>query len=294
MNISVDCIQCIMKKADNLFCRFINDDKERLIFRKEVLNEISSYDDNITAPFLNSRVMRILKKKVNVKDLYLEEKNMYNDRMLLLENDILEIIDNSNDKLLTALKYAMIGNFIDFGAMDKIEDNLLKNIIKTASSQKINLKLYEIFKNELINAKSLCYITDNAGEIVFDRLFIKTIKEFNKNIRLDIVVRGEPVLNDATIEDALKVKLNDFGNIIKNGTDIPGTDLKEVNDETIKVMNNSDLIIAKGQGNFETLYGCGKNIYYLFLCKCDMFVKMFNTEKFKGIFMNEIKEKNNK
>src|SRR5690606_29618383 len=104
-------------------------------------------------------------------------------------------------------------------------------------------------------------------------------------IKIDIIVRGEPVLNDVIYKDAISVGIDKFGKIIENGTDIPGTDIKEINEETRKSLFNSDLIISKGQGNFETLCGTDANIYYIFLCKCDMFAKMFSIKKYNGVFI---------
>lgn len=287
MNTSVECMYCIIKKADSMFCEYIDDEEERLNFMKRVLREVSSYDNQATGPFLTSKVMSILQDKVDVNDLFKDEKIEYNEKMLSIEGDIWKSIDSSRDKLLAGLKYAMVGNFIDFGAMDEIDDDKLNEIIDTALSQEIDMKVYREFRQELIEADRLCYLADNAGEIVFDKLFIRTIREINENIDIDIVVRGEPVLNDVTVEDAIEVGLDGYGNIIQNGTNIPGTDLREVNRQTIESIDASDLIISKGQGNFETLWGCGKNIYYIFLCKCHMFAKEFGMKKFDGVFMRE-------
>lgn len=285
MNASVECIYCILDKIDNLFCKVINDEEERLTFTKQILKEISSYDNDATAPFLNSRVMRVLKDRIGVEDLYAKEKEEYNKMMLGLETEIFNSINASEDKLLSGLKYAMVGNFIDFGAMDNIDDELLNKIIETALKQKIDLSLYKEFKKEILGAKKLCYIVDNTGEVVFDKLFIKSIKEANKNINVDIIVRGEPILNDVTYKEAIDVGIHKYGNIIENGTDIAGTDLSQVNEETLNSIESSDLIISKGQGNFETLFGCDYNIYYIFLCKCSMFAKRFSMEKYSGVFM---------
>lgn len=287
MNATVDCIYCVIKKADSMFCEYIDDEVERLDFMKRVLKELSSYDNDTTSPFLTAKIMRMLEEKVGDEDLFLEEKKEYNEKMLSIEGDIWNRIDNSEDKLLAGLKYAMVGNFIDFGAMDEVDDDILGEIIDTALEQEVDTKLYNELKSEISEGRRLCYLADNAGEIVFDKLFIRAIKEFNEDIDIDIVVRGEPTLNDVTEEEALKVGLDEYGKIVQNGTNIPGTDIRAVNQETIKSMDESDLIISKGQGNFETLFGCGKNIYYIFLCKCDIFVEKFGMEKFEGILMKE-------
>lgn len=285
MKASSECIYCIINKSYELFCKYVDDEEERFIFTKKVLKEISSYPDDMTAPFLNSKIMKILKKNINIDDLYLKEKEVYNNKMLLIEEEIMDSINNSDDKLLSALKYSMVGNFIDFGAIKYIDDKLLDKIIDTALKQDIDISTYEIFKKEILEANKLCYILDNTGEVVFDKLFMKFIKELNQSIEIDIIVRGEPVLNDVTYRDAISVGIDKLGKIIENGTDIPGTDIKEINKETKKSLFCSDLIISKGQGNFETLYGTDANIYYIFLCKCDKFSKMFSIKKYDGVFI---------
>ena len=284
MKASAECIYCIMNKTYELFCKYVEDEEERFIFTKELLKSMSSYPDDMTAPYLNSQVMKILKEKVNVNDLYIEEKETYNNKMLLIEEDIMNNIERSKDKLLSGLKYSMVGNFIDFGAMKNVDDNILNEIIDTALKQDVDISIYNMFKKEILEAEKLCYILDNAGEVVFDKMFIKIIRELNRDVKIDIIVRGEPTLNDVTYKDAISVGIDKYGKIIENGTGIPGTDLREVNEETKKSIFESDVVIAKGQGNFETLCGVDANIYYIFLCKCDMFVRRFDIKKYQGVF----------
>jgi damage-control phosphatase, subfamily I len=181
----------------------------------------------------------------------------------------------------------MVGNFIDFGAMDSVDVNELKRLIKNAKDQPIDEVEYKNFIGELKNAKKVAYIIDNAGEIVFDKVFIDVIKKTYPEIDIDVIVRGKPIYNDATILDAEDVGMYKIANVIENGTNIPGTQLDKINEKSRHAILSADLIISKGQGNFEGLYGCGKNIYYIFLCKCDLFVKRFNMKKFTGIFANE-------
>lgn len=287
MDINLDCIYCTIKKADNLFSQYEKDENKKIKFMKEVFKIISLSETEDTSPYINARIMRYLNSELNLGDVYYEIKKQYNKLLLSMEEEILKNIYSAEDRILVALKYAMVGNFIDFGAMDKVDIDKLKSLIKNAPEQEININEYKKFIEELTNAKQLVYIIDNAGEIVFDKVFIKIIKEVYPHIVIDVIVRGKPVHNDATIIDAEEVGLCNIVNVIENGTDIPGTQLNEINIKSKDKINNANLIIAKGQGNFETLFGCGKNIYYIFLCKCDLFTNRFNMEKFKGIFVNE-------
>lgn len=287
MDINLECIYCTIKKADSLFSQYETDEDKKLKFMKKVFKIVSMSEKGDTSPFLNARIMRFLNSELNLGDIYYEIKKEYNKLLISMEEEILEHIYNSDDKLCAALKYAMVGNFIDFGAMDKVDINQLKNLIKDAPKRVINIKEYDNFIEELKNAKHIAYIIDNAGEIVFDKIFIKVIKEIYSDININVIVRGKPVHNDATIIDAEEIGLSNIVNVVNNGTDIPGTQLNQINPESKKIIDDADVIISKGQGNFESLFGCGKNIYYIFLCKCDLFTKRFNIEKFKGVFVNE-------
>jgi hypothetical protein len=287
MRLSLDCVYCIVKKADKLYSQYETNEKKKLSFMKKVFKIVSDFKEDDTAPYLNSKIMKLLNEELNINDPYFEIKKEYNKMLESLENEILSIIYSSEDKLITSLKYAMVGNFIDFGAMDTIDVKDLNNIINSAKDMQINDQEYKTFKEQIEYANRLVYLTDNAGEIVFDKVFIKILKELYPNLNIDVIVRGKPILNDATLEDAKEVGLCNIVNVIDNGTAIPGTQLDQISDEARCIIDNADLIISKGQGNFETLLGCGKNIYYVFLCKCDIFTKRFNIEKFKGVFINE-------
>lgn len=287
MDIDSKCVDCIINKANFVINQYGSDEDKRLRLTEEVFKIISMSPKGDTPPYLDARVIRMLKSELNLGDVYCEIKKGYNALLLSMEHEILNHIYASEDKLLAALKYAMVGNFIDFGVRDNIEVVELIKIINSAPEQAIDAKEYENFIEDISNAKKLVYIADNSGEIVFDKIFIKVIKEINPDITIDIIVRGKPVYNDVTIMDAEEVGLSDIGEVIENGTDIPGTQLDEINAKAKAAIDSSELIIAKGQGNFETLIGCGKNVYYIFLCKCDLFIKRFNIERFRGIFISE-------
>ena len=140
---------------------------------------------------------------------------------------------------------------------------------------------------ELNSAKKLIFLTDNCGEIVLDKLLLETIVKVYPHLECTIIVRGEPVLNDATMEDALQVGIEACGKVIPNGTNIAGTYIPWISAEARQVMEEADMLISKGQGNFESLHGCGLNIYYLFLCKCQWFMERFGLPQYSGVFINE-------
>ncbi|MGH4052061.1 MAG: ARMT1-like domain-containing protein [Clostridium sp.] len=158
------------KKIHVLYDKHEIDKVKKIKFMKEVTKIISMSKSGDTSPYLSARIMRRLDSELNLGDIYYEIKKEYNTLLLSMEKEILRIIYDSDDKLLTALKYAMVGNFIDFGAMDKVDMDELKNLIYKAPKQKNDIVEYENFVKEIRNAKHIVYIVDNAGEIVFDKI----------------------------------------------------------------------------------------------------------------------------
>lgn len=146
---------------------------------------------------------------------------------------------------------------------------------------------YEHFRADLMQAENLIYIMDNCGEIVLDKLVIQELKKEYPHLNIMAMVRGKDAINDATLEDARMTGINCEVSIIDNNSSVQGVILSLLTKETQDIWNAADIIISKGQGNFESLYGCGKNIYYLFLCKCELFTKRFGVEQFQGMFLNE-------
>ena len=201
-------------------------------------------------------------------------------------------VDTSENHLKTAIQYAMVGNYIDFGALENVNEGELNVQLDEAVNITIDSKLLDVFKNDLVNAKRLVYFTDNCGEIVTDKLLISTLRDINPDLHITVIVRGKPVLNDATLEDAKHIHMEDVAQkVIGNGTGLPGNVIGAISQEAMTEVENADLLISKGQGNYEGLSGCGLNIYYLFLCKCEMFMRRFGVEQFTGIMTRECNEK---
>ena len=163
----------------------------------------------------------------------------------------------------------------------------MKSLLWNTSDTMIDDMAYQALKTDLSKAKKLVYLTDNCGEIVTDKLFIKVIQNIYPDIAVTAIVRGGDILNDATMEDAKQVGLTDIAHVIDNGNNIAGTWLEDVSVQAMNEINNADIIISKGQANFESLNQCGKNIYYAFMCKCDLFANRFNVPMFHGILVND-------
>jgi len=289
MGAHVDCISCIVAKANKLADLHIKDKDRKYRFMKEVLKVILDTEHDRAAPLIEAKMTRLGRQATGIDDFYEQDKIKFNDLMLSLENDIEMLIMEGQDPLFEALKAALAGNIIDLSALDSVESEFVKStILKTMKAQNLDAGLYNRLLDELACSKKLLYLGDNAGEIVMDKLLLKQIKRRFPHLTITYATRGAPISSDVTEKDAYYVGIDKYATVINNGADLPGTDLHEVSAAFRAVFEEADIIIAKGQGNFETLTDTGKNIYYLFLCKCDVFIKKLNAGQFTPVFQAEI------
>jgi damage-control phosphatase, subfamily I len=286
MKLSAYCMNCLVKRQlENITNH--EDEELKSKYMKRILYTISEANEQETAPIIFAKINKLHQEYFGEPYSFEALKKQYNIMMLQKEESIWNKIQASDDSLQEALKYSRIGNYIDFGTMENIDDNKLNNLLESIQQEHIDSRQYQAFTKELQNAAELVYLTDNCGEVVLDKLLIKCIRNEYPQIHVTVIVRGEKVLNDATMEDAEMVGLTEIADVIDNGTEIAGTCLELIDIVAKECIEAADVIISKGQGNFETLSGCGLNIYYIFLCKCEWFVKRFGMEQFKGVFVND-------
>ena len=155
------------------------------------------------------------------------------------------------------------------------------------SGNPVILENFNGYETDNQQPENVVYITDNCGEIVLDKIAIQILKKTFPNIRVTALVRGLPAGNDATMEDAEFCGLTDIVPVLGNGSDVGGTWFHGISTHARELLQGADVILAKGQGNYETMHGCGLNIYYLFLCKCDWFQQLFHAKLLQGMFINE-------
>ena len=286
--ISSYCVDCIMEKQERNIS-LVADGDARKRYRQEVVQDVEGRSEEESVPALTAKLSLLQEKYLGDTNVFGEIKEKYNRIMLNLEPELWQEIENSEDSLARALSYARAGNFIDFGAMREVDDSIMMELIAMAPEVRLPADVYRDFLGDLENAERLVYLVDNCGEIVLDKLLIRAIHQTYPEIDITVIVRGAPVLNDATMEDAKSVGLTDMEGIrvITNGNRVAGTELRMLSGEASDAMYGADVIISKGQGNFETLHGCGMNIYYLFLCKCDWFSMNLGLPKLGGVFENE-------
>ena len=254
---------------------------------KEVLRIIGGSEEDASAPQVVSAIRRSYEAHFGVKEDFSEKKHFFNHLVMDMEDELWEKITASPEPLRYAMSLSRACNYIDFGTGQKIDPEILKQLIADTEREPVDEKMYEDFVKEAAKAGKLVYLLDNCGEIVLDKLAIRCLQERFGQMDIVAVVRGAEVLNDVTAEDALEVGLDKIVPIVANGTDIAGTQISAVNEETRTLLQKADIILSKGQGNFETMYGCGLNVYYLFLCKCDWFASVFGVPKNAGMFLKE-------
>lgn len=239
------------------------------------------------APLLMRDINRLHERIFGSGIDYSAERRLFNSGLLALEEGLYSEISSSADPVREAMKYAMAANYIDFARVSDLDAGAIDLVISAAALANPDSGVLGSLKNRLKNAKTLCYLHDNCGEIVLDKLLIRVIKEQYPQIEVTSVVRGFPVINDVTEEDAAAVGLDAYARIVPNGTDIPGTYIKEVSPEVLSLIKYGDAVISKGLGNLETLYGEGYEIYYSFTCKCAHIAEKFNSALMSAVLAKE-------
>mgnify|MGYP001114678329 FL=1 len=289
MKISATCIRCLLDRQEERI-RQMEDEDVKSAYLKEVAGIIASSGEDATAPYLVYGINRVYRRYFGSLPDYEKEKKEFNALMLGLESELetdLRMGTDREEVLRYALYYARTANYIDYGATNHVEKETLLGLLREAKGEALDAAVLKSLRNELETAGKLAYLADNCGEIVADKLLIKILKEQYPQLEITVIVRGMPVLNDAVPGDAEDVGLTDMVKVIGNGNGVAGTQWNLLSEEAEHALSGADVILSKGQGNFETIHGCGLNIYYLFLCKCEWFTKRFGMERLKGVFVNE-------
>lgn len=283
------CASCIRCFVDRQEARIANsgDEETRAQYMKELCRLVAEADAEDSVPVLVERINRTYRRLFGELTDYTQIKYDFNELMLSLEKELETKIKRSADPLKTAMLYARAANYIDYGAFSHISHETLFALLDEAAQDDLEEKTYESLKNDLAHAKELVYITDNCGEVVLDKLTLGLLKENYPGLHITVLVRGQQALNDVTVEDAQQVDLYSVADVKTNGCGTAGTPLAHISEEARRLLEAADLIIAKGQGNFETMNGCGFNVYYSFLCKCEWFQKRFSLSQNKGVLIRE-------
>lgn len=268
-----ECYFCHIRTIEKLIHKFRPDEKVAQNFIFSVHKLIESNRDT-SNPELATEIHRMARIHLSNADLYAEEKLKANDILLKEYAQWENMVNESDNPFFTAAKLSVIGNIIDYGAHSVHED--VSGQINSFFQRDLKIDMTAELKNEIRNAKNILYLGDNCGEIVFDKLFIENINHEN----ITFAVRGEPIINDATHEDAKQVGIDQVCRVISNGFDAPSTLIECCSDRFAQAYQNADLIISKGQGNFEGLMeDSHPNIFFLLIAKCDPIANLLGVDK---------------
>ncbi len=258
------CVGCSMQQVVRNGKAAGASDKEIEEVIKLTMKYIADNIDDITPAHVATFFNRIFKENHPHKDPYIDIKRKHNEEVMQIMPFIEEEMKKSENPVQFALKCAAIGNSIDMGIFEEIDVNELIDEIKNKDLSIDNSD--EIERRLRSNKQTILYICDNAGEIAFDTLFIKYASSWGHKIYT--CVKGGPILNDATVNDAIQVGLDKYSEIITTGVDELGVIMDHTSDEFKEIFNKADIVISKGHANFETLYGVEREIFFILKTKC--------------------------
>jgi uncharacterized protein with ATP-grasp and redox domains len=272
LKLHLDCIPCYIRQALEAIKMVTNDNKLQENLLRKCLIAASKFDTDEIGILTQNKIHSIIKKFASGGDPYKDIKKKFNNICMSMTDEVTQIIARSNSSFETSLRIALAGNIIDFGPTSELDEEIIRQAIKQALSQRLDQNKINSLKDSIDRCKKILYIGDNAGEIVFDKIFIE---QLSKEM-ITYVVRGGPVINDSTMEDAEMVGMTDTVRVITTGIDMPAAALPLCSREFLDEYEKSDLVIAKGQGNYEALSDENKSIFFLLKIKCAVVTKYFN------------------
>lgn len=258
-----DCIPCFIRQALDS-ARLVTDDEqvhEQLL--REVLRAASEMDLRHSPPAMGQQIHRLIRRLTGQSDPYREMKDRFTRLALELYPKLRERVYASSRPLETALRLAIAGNVIDFGVDARVDESHLYEAIEDSLSASLDGDVRS-FAEALSSASTILYLADNAGEIAFDRLLLEQMPVE----KVTVAVRGAPVINDATMADTQASGILGLVEVIDNGSDAPGTILDDCSAAFRRRFDEADIVVAKGQGNYETLSDVTKDIFFVLKAKC--------------------------
>jgi len=282
------CVECFLSKRLAL-ARQLGTDEQATELCKILMQQFCQSPPDMDSALLGGIADEIMNQYYGIDpDRMRQEKQLSNQFVLDRLDAIRSRVESAGDPVYAALQFAVLGNYLDFSALfGQVSFEALDEMLDSALDMELDKDCYQLFVSDLQTGHRFLYITDNAGEICFDRVLAEVIAKKYPQLEITFCVRGAPVSNDATREDAVVAGIR-FP-IIDNGTAIGGTAISRVNQETKDAIASADVILAKGMGNTESMFGCGYNVYYAFLVKCQRFMQFFDAPKMKPMFIRDRK-----
>ena len=288
MKLNSQCILCLLKRHEETALAH-GTEEQATAFIRDLMRLLTDGPEPMSAPFYTPGIAKLFSDHYGLsEDRFAAEKEASNRYALSRFDRLTDMVRTADDPLYAGLQAAILGNYIDFAALQgEVSFEKLDEMLELLHSIEVDRDTFAQLRADLETGTNLLYLTDNAGEIVFDRVWLELIHELFPNLAITVCVRGGPAQNDATIADA-----KDAGMpfpVIDNGTCISGTVLEQASDELKAAISTADVVISKGQANVETLLdtGHGYNIYYAFLIKCKRFIDRFGKEKLTPMLVRD-------
>jgi uncharacterized protein with ATP-grasp and redox domains len=286
MKADARCIICHMKQALRVFDRHMRSEQEKWERMKNVMEVLKDIEWGVKPIEIAEVLYPKLEELIGKRDVYEKEKKRSNEVAFKMLERFEKMIRESTDPLYDAAKLAIAGNLIDLGTPNWNEDIVYRKVNEILEKP-FAINDFESFKEELSKSTTILYIVDNSGEIVFDRFFIEIMREYNEGIDVIVAAKSRPIINDVTVEEARSV-MEGVADVIDSGMTIPGTIVERGTDEFRRLFFESDIVVSKGQGNFEGIVGeRGGNVYFLLTVKCDVVSDFLKVPVGSMVFMKK-------
>jgi damage-control phosphatase, subfamily I len=268
MKTALECIPCFLNQVLVTARKMALSEERTEAVLREMLSFLHDQDWQLPPPVMARETQRLLRVLMESDDPYLEQKIGDTRRALALLPKLYAAIENSSSPFRTAVQFSLAGNAIDFGAANGWDASVGKTY-DDALKRRINVREVSRLEVALLKARNVLFLTDNCGEIVFDRPLLDQMGAE----KVTLAVRGKPVINDATLDDAERSGLTERFRVVSNGSDVPGTWLEDCSEEFQGLFESADLVLAKGQGNYESLSAVRRRVWFLFMVKCSFVAK---------------------
>lgn len=276
------CLPCFVRQAAEGAALVTDDEALQEAILRAAFKTLSEMDMTPCPPVMGQTIHRLIRDLSGVDDPYAAVKEEFNQRALALAPQLRQRIQAASNPLETAVRFAIAGNVIDFGVSDSHLAHDIENLLEEALHAPLDTTALQHLAPNLDQARHILFLADNTGEIVFDGLLLEQLP----CDKVTLAVRGGSIINDATLDDARSLGLTDLVHTIDNGSDAPGTLLDDCHEEFRRAYDQADLIIAKGQGNYESLHDADKHIFFLFKAKCEVTANIANVKLGSWVFID--------
>ena len=292
MKLHADCVACLTRGALGR-AKHIPDGSEKTEYMRRICEILGATDAEYdSAPLMDAKIIQLGRELLGIEDDYTEIKRSFNALLLGVYDQLKARVRAAEDPLRAAIQFSMVGNYIDFNILENVDEGEALRLLDEASNRELDAAEVEHLRADLARGGEMVFVHDNCGEIVLDKLLIETIRELYPDVRVVSLIRCQPVANDATWEDAEQIGLSEVAEVLDNGLpDLPGTQVDQLPAPVRACVESAALLIAKGQGNFESMIECGLNVYYILLSKCASYTEWYGFAHMSGVLVNERRRK---